>query len=194
MNSTALSNESHNRSKIHPKKFALYVAGASIVMMFAAFTSAYVVRQAAGNWYEFNLPEIFYYNTFVILLASVALQFSFQAFKKGQERMYKNWLILGFVLALAFLYLQYQGWLELYRLGIPIDGNPSGSFIYIISGVHAAHVVGGVVALILALMHAFALPYKVTETRKLRFDLTVTYWHFVDLLWVYLVLFFILSR
>lgn len=181
----------YRRSKIHPKKFALWVACASMLMLFAAWTSAYIVRQASGNWLEFRLPDIFLFNTLVILASSVSLHASYSAFKRGKEQLYKALLVLTTVLGLTFLVLQYQGWLALEAIGIELTTNPSGSFVYVISGAHAAHILGGIAALIIAMIHAFGLPYKVTAARKLRFELTLTYWHFVDFLWVYLLLFFI---
>lgn len=183
----------YRRNRIHPKKFALFAACASIIMMFGAFTSAYIVRQAAGNWLEFKLPDIFFFNTAVILLSSVTLHGSYLAFKRGKEQAYRWLLVTTFVLGVAFLILQYQGWLALQLIGVGLTTNPSGSFVYVISGVHAAHILGGIGALVIALLHAFLLPYRVTAGRKLRFELTLTYWHFVDLLWVYLLLFFILQ-
>ena len=183
----------YRRNKIHPKKFALWVACASILMLFAAWTSAYIVRKASGNWLEFRLPDIFLVNTAVILLSSVTLQGSYTAFKKGKEQLYRGLLVATAVLGLAFLVLQYQGWLTLASIGVELTTNPSGSFVYVISGAHAAHILGGVAVLIIAMIHAFALPYKVTPARKLRFELTLTYWHFVDFLWVYLLLFFLLQ-
>lgn len=179
-----------SRNKIHPKKFALIVACASLMMMFAAFTSAYIVRQAAGNWLEFRLPSVFYVSTIILLASSLTLHSSYLSFKKGNELAYR-WLLVGsFVLGLAFIISQYQGWLALSAIGVELTTNPSGSFVYVISGIHVAHVLGGLAALIVAVLHAFTLPYKVTPKRKLRFEMTLIYWHFVDLLWVYLLLFF----
>ncbi len=189
MNTTVTSE--YRSSRIHPKKFALWVACASITMMFTAFTSAYIVRQAQGNWLEFELPVIFTINTAVILLSSLTLHSSYFSFKRGKEKLYKGLLVVTFILGIAFLVLQYQGWLAMRTVGIELTTNPSGSFIYVISGIHAAHVLGGIAALAIALIHAFALRYQVTPTRQLRFELTLTYWHFVDFLWIYLLLFFI---
>ena len=92
---------------------------------------------------------------------------------------------------MVFLALQYKGWEELSASGIELTTNPSGSFIYVISGVHATHVLGGLAILGIALMHAFILPFQVTGKRKLRFELTLTYWHFVDILWIYLLAFWV---
>jgi len=180
------------RNKIHPKLFALWVACGSITMMFIALTSAYLVRESAGNWLEFRLPDAFYYSTGVILLSSISLHASYRSFKQGQMRIYRMLLVVSLVLGLAFLVLQYQGWLGLQSIGIEFNTNPSGSFVYVISGVHAAHILGGIAALLVAVLNALSLGDKVTPARKLRFELTLTYWHFVDLLWVYLFLFIIL--
>jgi cytochrome c oxidase subunit III len=180
----------YRRSKIHPKKFALWVGCASMLMLFAAFTSAYIVRQAAGNWLEFRLPDIFYINTGVILLSSAALHGSYLAFKRGKTQAYRVLLVITFILGVAFLALQYQGWQALTEIGVGLTTNPSGSFVYVISGVHAAHILGGIAALVVAIIHAVALPHKVTKARKLRFELTSIYWHFVDFLWIYLLVFF----
>lgn len=186
-------NNTLGRNKIHPKKFALWVACGSIMMMFAALTSAYIVRRAGGNWLEFQLPSIFYYNTITILASSLTLHLSYRAFKQGNSAMYKGLLLVTLALGLLFVGLQYQGWTQLEAMGVPLRLNPSGDFIYVISAIHAAHVLGGIAALIVASLHAFTLPNKVTPARKLRFQLTFSYWHFVDFLWLYLLVFLMLQ-
>lgn len=190
MDSVVANNQTFKRNKIHPKKFALIVACGSMMMMFAAFTSAYIVRQAAGNWLEFRLPDVFLMSTVVILLSSLTLHSSYLAFKKGKAGSYKLLLLISLFLGIGFILLQYQGWLALTEIGVELTTNPSGSFVYVISGVHAAHVLGGIAALLVAVLHAYTLPYKVTPQRKLRFEMTLIFWHFVDLLWVYLLIFF----
>jgi cytochrome c oxidase subunit III len=191
--SATVASGNYVRSKVHPKKFALWIACGSIIMMFVSLTSAYIVRKAGGNWLEFPMPKIFIGSTAVIILSSVALHVSYLAFKRGNEAMYKGFLLTTFVLGIAFLILQYQGWVALSSIGIELNTNPSGSFVYAISGIHAAHILGGITALIIALLHAFSLKYQVTPARKLRFELTLTYWHFVDILWVYLFIFFLIQ-
>lgn len=183
----------YNQNKIHHHKLALWVGIATIIMMFGAFTSAYIVRRASGNWYEFKLPDIFFLNTLVILASSATLHWSYRSFINGAEKRYKALLAATLVLGLVFVLLQYQGWKALDAMGATFTVNPSSSFVYVISGLHAAHVLGGVAALVVALAHAFYLPFKPTPRRKLRFELVVQYWHFVDLLWVYLVIFFMLQ-
>lgn len=179
----------YSRNKIHPKKFALLVSCASVVMLFAALTSAYLVRQAAGNWLEFPMPRLFLFSTLLLLGSSLSLYGSFWGFLRGNPAQYRYLLLLTLLLGLLFLGCQYQGWLALVGLGIELNTNPSGSFLYVLSGLHAAHVLGGLAALVVALLHAFLLPYEVTPARKLRFEMTQIYWHFLDGLWIYLIVF-----
>lgn len=186
--------ENTGRNKIHPHKFALWAGCASILMMFAALTSAYVVRQAAGNWLEFSLPEVFRLSTAVIVISSVTLQGSYLAFKKENEGWYKALLTTTFLLGMLFFVFQYEGWQAMKENGIPFTLNPSGDFVYAISWFHAAHVIGGIGALAVALIHAFGLRFRKTAKRKIRFELTLTYWHFVGFLWVYLFAFLTLYR
>jgi len=185
MNAMTIEKE-YKRNKIHPQKFGMWIACASITMMFASLSSAYIVRQAGGNWLEFRLPGVFLASTIVILLSSAALHGSYVAFGRGSARFYKLLLLAALVLGLAFVVLQYQGWLTLQSIGVPLKTNPSGDFVYAISGLHAAHVLGGIAALSIGVIRAFTLPFKVTPLRKRRMELTATYWHFVDALWVYL--------
>lgn len=187
-------NENIGRNKIHPHKFALLVGCGSILMMFASLTSAFVVRQSAGNWLEFQLPGIFKISTLVIVLSSVFLHVSYLAFKKEKETLYKTGLVLAYVLAILFFVFQYEGWVALAEQGVPFTLNPSGDFIYVISWLHASHVIGGLAALTIALISAFSLKCKATPKRKRRFEMTLTYWHFVGALWVYLFFFLTLYR
>ena len=182
----------HN--KVHPKKLALWVGLVSLVMMFTALTSAFIVRRAAGNWLEFSIPSIFYVNTLVIVGSSLTLHAAYAAFKREAALAYKVLLGLTFVLGIAFVILQYVGWQELAASGVPLKINPSGDFVYAISGLHAVHVIGGIAILAVALVMAFVLPMRATPARKLRLELTMTYWHFVDLLWIYLIVFLSLQR
>lgn len=178
---------------IYAPLFALWIAMGSIVMMFGSLTSAYIVRQAAGNWLEFRIPDIFYFSTGVILVSSVVLHAAYWAFRNGKEILYKAMLPLALGLGILFIILQYQGWNALYAIGVALDGNPGGSFFYVISGIHAAHVIGGIFAMTVALMHAYLLPFKPTEKRRRRFQLVLHYWHFVDFLWLYLFLFLLIQ-
>lgn len=170
-------------------KFALWIGIASSIMFFVALTSAYIVRKSQGNWYEFRLPDIFYYSTGVILVSSIVLHASYRSFLAGKEGLYKSLLGFSFILGCFFLVLQYMGWLKLNTLGIYMDTNASSSFVFAITLVHAMHLLVGLTVLLVALLMAFTQKYEVTPLRKLRFELTLTIWHFFDLLWVYLMVF-----
>ncbi|WP_183494457.1 cytochrome c oxidase subunit 3 [Neolewinella aquimaris] len=182
------------RNKVHPLKMVLYIGLASLVMMFIALTSAYIVRRAAGNWLEFSIPGIFYVNTLVIIASSITLHFAYRAFKREAAVAYKSLLTVSFVLGIAFLVMQYLGWEELAAQGVPLKINPAGDFVYAISWLHALHVVGGIAALAVALVFAYAIRLRKTPARQLRLELTITYWHFVDVLWIYLIIFLSLQR
>ena len=191
---STLENTVYSRNKIHPQKFALLVSCASVVMLFAALTSAYVVRQAAGNWLEFPMPVLFLYSTLTLMASSFTLHFYYKGFLAGNVKSYKYLLLLTFVLGILFIYLQYKGWMALVALGVELGTNPSGSFLYVLSGLHAAHILGGLAAVFVAILHAFILPFEVSAKRKLRFEMTQIYWHFVDILWIYLIVFLWLQQ
>jgi len=184
----------NKRNTIHPHKFALWAGMASITMMFGAFTSAYIVKQAAGNWLDFSFPPVFYISTFTILASSITLHLSFQSFVAKRENPYKIFLSISLLLGIMFVIFQYLGWTQLFSIGVDLKGNVSGSFFYLLSGIHALHVLGGIAAIVVALLHAFTLKFSVTEKRIHRFDLVRNYWHFVDFLWIYLFIFLLISK
>ncbi|MEE9373236.1 MAG: cytochrome c oxidase subunit 3 [Saprospiraceae bacterium] len=186
-------NSANTHTRINPLKFALWLGMASILMMFAALTSAYLVRRAGGNWLEFSVPTIFYYSTLVLLFSSLCLHLGYSGYKKRNMLMYQGGVISAFVLGCIFLALQYQGWVELFSFGIDLKGNPSGSFLYVITGIHGLHILGGLAALVVGIINAFTLK-KFTKKRKVNIEITLQYWHFVDILWVYLLIFLIMSR
>jgi len=192
--SGVISDPKSGRNKIHAKKFALYVSFASVIMLFSGLTSAFIVRQAAGDWLEFPLPSLFYWSTAAIVLSSVTLQLSYWGFKKKNVFLYKSLLVVTLILGISFTVMQYQAWMQMMDMGVYLQGNPAGAFVYVISGIHAAHILGGIGALLVANTHAFVLPFYRNPKRKLRFELTLIYWHFVGFLWIYLLVFFTLQQ
>jgi len=183
------------RQKIHPHKMLLWIAIASICMMFAGWTSAYIVRRAQGNWLAFNLPLAFWISTIVILLSSVTMYFSIKEFKKRNMGLYKKLISITALLGVLFMLLQFWGFYEMNQSGITLASNGegvSGSFIYVISSVHLIHMLGGVIALIITfLVVNFRKHTKVYSSNGL--ELLATYWHFVYILWIYLFIFFIIN-
>lgn len=187
-------NKEYQPGRINPQQFGLWISMGSLFMMFAALTSAYIVRNAAGNWLDFAIPPIFNISTVVIILSSVSLQISYNAYNKGNEFAYKSLLILTFLLGISFLVLQYVGWESLFEMGVGFTSNPSSSFFYLINWVHAAHIIGGLTTLLVALIHAFKLKFEFKEFRKNRFLLVVQFWHFLGFLWIFLYVFLTIVR
>lgn len=190
----------NSHSRIHPKKFGLWIFFATIVMMFAGLTSAFIVRRAAGNWIEYKLPDIFWISTAVIVLSSIFLQLAYFFRKKENLANYRVALALTLAMGLSFVILQYEGWRQLTDIGIRLQGNPSGSFLYVISGIHALHVLGGVVFLFIFFVKSLwrknpvkELMDEINPNKLLGTNLLVSYWHFVGLLWIYLFVFFLFN-
>ncbi|MBC5993373.1 cytochrome c oxidase subunit 3 [Pontibacter cellulosilyticus] len=177
-------------SGVHPLKFSLWLIIISIIMMFAAFTSAYIVRREEGNWLEFELPTILLINTVIIVLSSVTMQWAYVSAKKDNLSSIKLGLILTSVLGAAFLIGQWNGWAELVQNNIYFGGstsNPSGSFLYVLTGVHGFHLITGLVFVLITLVSS--LKYKVHSKNLLRIQLCTVYWHFLGGLWLYLYIF-----
>lgn len=177
---------------MNPKKFAMWLFIVTVFMVFAAMTSAYIVRRAEGNWAFFELPPLFWMNTVIILVSSVTLQWAYISAKRDNLELVKIAIIITTVLGVAFMVGQYLAWTELVTNSIHLVGNPSGSFVYIISGLHGAHVLGGVIYLLILLNSA--LKFRVHSKSLNQIEMCATYWHFLGGLWLYLFLFLLLSR
>ena len=180
------------KKRIHPHKFTLWVGVASIVMMFAGLTSAYIVKRNQVNWVTFELPSMFWYSTVVIVLSSVVLYFSNTAFKQREMAKYRKLVLATLVLGIMFVIMQIIGFNQLWTKGITLTKNVSFSFLYIIVGLHALHVIGGLIALVFLFAKAFSS--KVRNYDIVPLEVISTYWHFVDVLWVYLLIFLLMIR
>jgi cytochrome c oxidase subunit III len=195
------------RKKIHPQKFAMWVAIGSLAMMFAGFTSGYMVRKGQDNWRYFHMPTIFWVSTVCILLSSLTIHLGIKAFKQRQISKYRMLMITTLVLGLLFGVFQAFGFYQLYHqpqvvnvsgaIGqemktVRVDGNPSESFLFIITGAHLLHIVGGIFALMIVLFKAYRK--RVKEYNSTGLEIVATYWHFVDVLWIYLFVFFLANQ
>ena len=177
---------------IHPSKFVLWLMIVASVMLFAAFTSGYIVRRGEGNWLIFDLPKMFTYNTVTIVLSSITMQWAYLSAKKDNLPMLKTMLLATLVLGIAFSVGQWYAWVELVENKIFWAGNPSESFIYVISGVHLFHMLGGLIFVAVVIGKTFQ--FNVHKKTLLSINLCTTYWHFLGLVWVYLYFFFSLNR
>lgn len=178
---------------MNAKKFALWLFMISVVMIFASLTSAYIVRQAEGNWKVFDLPFEMYVTTGILILSSVTMQWAYIAAKRDELEQVKLALSITSVLGLAFLVGQYYVWTLLVGQSVYFTGgNPSESFLYVLTGVHGLHLISGLIFLLVVLSATFR--YKVHSKNLNRLQMCVTYWHFLDILWVYLFLFLLLNH
>ncbi|MBK9480214.1 MAG: cytochrome c oxidase subunit 3 [Bacteroidetes bacterium] len=170
----------------------LYVAIGSMVMLFGGLTSAYVVRHAEGNWLVFTMPQAFYFSTALMLLSSLTMNFALMAAKKNNFSQIKQALAATLVLGIGFMICQFMGWSQLSEQKVFFagkDSNASGSFFFVLTGLHLAHLLGGM--LYLLAVNIKALKNKYTAQNYLSLQLCATYWHFLDGLWIYLFFFLI---
>lgn len=177
------------------KKQMMWFAIASLVMMFAGLTSAYVVSRGRKDWVEIDLPQEFIYSTIVILLSSLCLWIAKKAILKNNMQQASAFTVITFVLGTVFVYLQFDGFQSLVNRGVYLTGEASSvnaSFIYLIVVAHLAHIAAGLVALLV--MTIKTLNHKYTADHSLGFELGATFWHFVDILWVYLLLFLLFAK
>lgn len=184
--------EANKPLAMHPKKFALWIFIASVLMIFAALTSAYIVRQADGNWMMFDLPDSFWITSAIILVSSGTMHWAYWAAKKDNLAATKIAISITSALGLAFLIGQYVAWGDLVERNVYFVGNPSGSFVYVLSGLHGLHIVGGVIFLLVVLVATFR--FKVHSKSLDQIEMCATYWHFLDGLWLYLFVFLLLNR
>jgi cytochrome c oxidase subunit 3 len=178
------------KRKIHPHKFTLWVAIGSIVMMFAGLTSAFIVKSNQTNWTPIDVPGVFWVSTGVILLSSLTIQLALRSFKQRQMSRYRMLVGVTLVLGVAFVVLQWMGFNALWDQQVTFKGGNAGQFLYVIFGLHALHVVGGVIALLVMFIKAFTGRTKLYSSVPV--EVAATYWHFVDLLWIYLIIFFMI--
>ncbi len=175
--------------KIHPHKFTLWIAIGSIIMMFAGLTSAYIVKSNQVGWQSIEMPKIFWYSTITIVASSVVMQMALRSFKQREMNHYRLLMALTFVLGVAFVILQWFGFQQLWNSGVQFKGSSGGGqFLYVIAGLHAVHVLGGVIALMVMFIKAFLGKTKLYGSIPV--EVMATYWHFVDVLWIYLLVFF----
>jgi cytochrome c oxidase subunit 3 len=173
-----------------PTRTGIWVGLSAIAMMFAALTSALYVREgAATDWHHIVLPPILWFNTLALVASSVALEVARRrvgAFMRGQESnrsVPMLWLQITMLLGVVFVIGQYLAWLNLRSQGLYLPTNPNSSFFYVFTGVHALHVLGGLGGLTRVM-----LKFRSTTNplRRSTLDATSYYWHFMGMLWIYL--------
>jgi len=185
---------------MNPKKFMMWLFIVSITMIFASLTSAYIFKQADVRWLTFDLPEVLGYSSVIIAISSVFMQASYFFVKKDEIGKALISLLATLVLGFAFLIMQWKGWEKLVEMGIYVGGvdrtgqpvNVAGSFVYVLMGVHAFHLITGIVFLMIVTWATFR--YQAHSKSMTRMEMCAIYWHFLGGLWIYLYFFLLLNR
>lgn len=189
MSATVLKQEKHK--KINPHKFVVWVGIASIVMMFAGLTSAFIIKSNLTGWRTIVIPSVFWASTVVVLASSATLYFAVKAFKNRDMQRYRLLWLITALLGIVFVTLQIIGFTELWAQNIKFKGaSGAGQFFYAIVGLHALHIIGGVVALVIMWLKSVSGSTKSYNAEPL--ETMSVYWHFVDALWIYLMVFFLI--
>ena len=184
---------------VHPQMFGLWLAMAGMTMFFAALTSALILKKGDfRSWENFKLPNVFMLSTVVIVMLSVTMHAALVSYRKAKFTAFR-WLFLGgFVLGVTFLFTQWLGFVALKDMGFPLTGNIAGQFIYMLAVVHGLHIAIALLITLVALIKAvrarkdplFELKNIINPKRQLQMKLLVTFWHYIDIVWIYLYLFF----
>lgn len=165
----------------------MWMALIAILMLFAAFTSALVVRRGISNdWVPTALPRILYLNTLVLLASSGALELSRRSLARRESERFTRWLYATLILGVAFIAGQLVAWRELAARGVYLATNPSSSFFYLLTAAHGLHLIGGIAVLGYLVIHA--REFAGAARKPTAVEVTSIYWHFMDGLWVYILL------
>ena len=176
---------------ISKSQIGLWILLTAIIMLFAGLTSAYIVLRGVPTWQNIELPWLLWPNTAVLLLSSIALEISRRAVRRNDIQSMKRWLALAGVLGVTFLVGQVAAWRQLVNAGVYLPSTLQSGFFYILSGLHALHLFGGVVALGVVL--AKGIRHRLTAFNYEPLKLCGLYWHVMDALWIYLFLLLLLS-
>lgn len=187
--------QEYKQAKRKSAKPMLWVSMISMTMMFAGLTSAYVVSRKRNDWVSFDLPNAFYISTVLIILSSITFILAKYFIKKDNRQLTTVLLLSTLLLGLGFIYYQLEGFNELFNAGLVFAGAEStvkSSFIYGITLAHLAHIAAGIIVLLVVLVNHFNKKYSSKDSLGL--ELGAIFWHFVDILWIYLFLFFYFIR
>ncbi|WP_395052832.1 heme-copper oxidase subunit III [Flavobacterium sp.] len=183
--------EEHKKRSNRSYKLLLLFAMISMTMMFAGLTSAYVVSKSRTDWMkDFEMPMPFFYSLITIILCSVTFHFSKLRIQKDDRKTTTLLLLATLALGIAFVYLQFEGFNELFKKGlVPVGGSGAItiSFLYVVVFAHLLHLAGGIISLLIIIYNHFKQKYN--SSQFIGIELGAMYWHFLDLLWIYLFLF-----
>lgn len=188
---TTMTAEEHKSRSDRSYKLLLLFAMISMIMMFAGLTSAFVVSKSRADWLkDFQLPTAFFYSTVVIIGCSVTFHLAKKAIQKDKQKATTSFLLATLALGILFVVLQFVGFGQIVESGYYFTGAESSittTFLYIVTVVHLLHLAGGLIALFIIIFKQLKGKYNSSQT--LGIELGAMYWHFLDLLWIYLFLF-----
>jgi cytochrome c oxidase subunit 3 len=180
---------------LQPQKFSMWLFIITSFMLFAAFTSGFIVysQGSADKGIKITLPHAFIFSTIVILLSSITMYMAFRSAKTLQYNKQRQYLWITLSLGIAFFFLQFYAWSILVKMGVYlVNPNASQSFIYIFTGVHLVHILAGLILVINSLVGSYKNNPPVKNLFRL--EMTSIFWHFVDILWIYLYVFLLLNQ
>jgi len=183
---------------VHPHKFNLWLAIISLIMVFGGLTSAYLVARSMVKQPEFfDIPDLLWINTGIIILSSLSMQFAVWRARKGDDRQAMIGLLLTFLMGVAFLIGQWNVYQEMVLGGNffvdPIRADDIVAYFYILTGLHGSHILAGLIVLAFAIFKIGLKKYKPGK-KLLSLEMSATFWHFLDLLWVYLFVFLLFTQ
>lgn len=177
-----------SRVRFHPKELMLWLYLATTAMLFAGFSSAYLVQRFSEYWKTFSIPPIFWFNTVLLLLSSFTFYWGHQGYRRNNPWQLQAGLMATFSLGVLFLVGQIIGWKMLVKQGLFLAGNHKAiSYFYVLTGLHAVHLLAGLI--VMGYWTYKALRYQVGEEAWLGLRMAGLFWHALDVLWVYLIVF-----
>ncbi len=186
-----LTEGTQEEKRARSKKMMLWFGIISLIMSFAAWTSAYIVSSKREDWLKnFELPNAFLISVGIIVVSSATFIMAKQALKRNKMQLVTIWLFVTLALGIAFIYNQFVGFGEIITAGYNFTGptsNVTMSYVFLIAAVHIAHVAVGLICILVVIYNHFKQKYG--SENMLGFELAANFWHFVDILWVYLFLF-----
>ena len=181
----------HNERKARSYKLLLLFAMISMFMMFAGLTSAYLVSSSRKDWiHTMVLPPAFAISTILIILSSITIHLAKKAIQKDDRKNTTLSLLGTLVLGIAFIFFQFKGFSQVVEMGYFFTGSEStvtSSFLYVLTILHLAHLGAGLISLLIIIYNHFKQKYNYTQSTGI--ELGAMFWHFLDILWVYLFLF-----
>lgn len=173
----------------------LWVSIVAMIMIFGSLTSGYVVSRGKAGWLHFELPQLFYISTAIILLSSATMNWALASAKKNDFKNIKIGVLLTLLLGIAFVICQFKAWGQLVDQNVFFTGKSSsvsGSYLYVLTGLHIAHLAFGLAALLVVLVKSIQQKYNSENILGIR--LCAIFWHFLDILWIYLFIFLLFVR